>query len=85
MAVILPVRDCEEEGGDYNSSVGDLGSGAGREKKSGSGMNFQNNYFESLETVFSVKTLKFFDADPDSFLSLDLGYFHTGRKNSDPG
>jgi hypothetical protein len=32
---------------------------------SGSGMNIPDNFSESLETVFRVKILKFFDADPD--------------------
>jgi hypothetical protein len=35
-------------------------------KKSGSGMNNLDHISESLETVFWVKILKFFDADPGS-------------------
>jgi hypothetical protein len=35
------------------------------EKKSGSGMNIQDHFYESLETVFGLKILKFFDADPE--------------------
>jgi hypothetical protein len=31
---------------------------------SGSGMNIPDHIFESLETIFLVKILKFFDADP---------------------
>ena len=31
---------------------------------SGSGMNNPDDIFESLETIFWVKILKFFDADP---------------------
>jgi hypothetical protein len=34
-------------------------------KKSGSGMNIPDYIFESLETTFWVKILKFFDADAD--------------------
>jgi hypothetical protein len=43
-------------------------------KKSGPGseMNKPDHISESLETIFLVKIIKFFDADP-------------GRKNSDPG
>jgi hypothetical protein len=33
-------------------------------KKSGSGMNNPDHFSESLETIFWVKILKFFDADP---------------------
>jgi hypothetical protein len=35
---------------------------------------------ESLETTFWVKILKFFDADPESFLP-----WNRDGKNSDPG
>jgi hypothetical protein len=34
-------------------------------KKSGSGMNIQDNFSKSLETVLGLKILKFFDANPD--------------------
>jgi hypothetical protein len=34
-------------------------------KKSRSGMNMPGHTSESLETIFWVKILKFFDADPD--------------------
>ncbi len=58
--------------------------GSGMEKKSGSGMYLPDHFSESLETVFRVKILKFFYADPDPgsgiFLTLDPGW-----KNSDPG
>ncbi len=43
-------------------------------KKSGSGMNKPDHISESFETIFGVKILKFFDADPGS-----------RWKNSDPG
>jgi hypothetical protein len=33
---------------------------------SGSGMNNPNHIFESTETIFGVKIVKFFDADPGS-------------------
>jgi hypothetical protein len=53
-------------------------------KKSGSGMNIPDNISESLETVFGLKILKLFDANPSPgrnlfFLTLDPGW-----KNSDP-
>ncbi len=34
-------------------------------KKSGSGMNIQDHFSGSLETVFRAKIVKFFDADTD--------------------
>jgi hypothetical protein len=40
-------------------------------------MNKQDHSSESLETIFRVKILKFFDADPGSGIR--------DRKNSDPG
>jgi hypothetical protein len=40
---------------------------------SGSGMNIPDNISESLETIFWVKILKFFDADADP----DPGIFST--------
>jgi hypothetical protein len=39
-------------------------SGMGKKSGSGSGMNNTDHIPESLETVFWVKILKFFDADP---------------------
>jgi hypothetical protein len=58
--------------------------GPGTGKKSGSGIKKNPNHIsESLETIFWVKILKFFDADPDPgseiFLTLWDG------KISDPG
>jgi hypothetical protein len=44
----------------------------GRKSGTGSGMNIPDHISESLETIFWVKILKFFNADP-------------GWKNSDPG
>jgi hypothetical protein len=44
----------------------------GKKSGSGSGMNHLDHISESLETIFWVKILKFFDADP-------------GWKNLDPG
>jgi hypothetical protein len=44
----------------------------GKKSGSGSGMNKPDHISECLETIFWVKILKFFDADP-------------GLKNSDPG
>ncbi len=45
-----------------------LTPGSGMVKKSGSGcrMNNPNHISESLETIFWIKILKFFDADPGS-------------------
>jgi hypothetical protein len=52
-------------------------------------MNIPDHISESLETVFGLKILKFFDADPGSgiFLTLDpgSGFRDPGWKNSDPG
>jgi hypothetical protein len=47
-----------------------------------SGMNISDHISESLKTIFGLKILKFFDADPGFgiFLTLDPGW-----KNSDPG
>jgi hypothetical protein len=36
----------------------------GKKSGSGSGMNNPDHFSESLETIFWVKILKFFDADP---------------------
>jgi hypothetical protein len=43
---------------------GSLRPGSGMDKKSGSGMNNPKHIFESLETIFGVKILEFFDTDP---------------------
>jgi hypothetical protein len=51
-------------------------------KKSGSGMNNPGHISESLETIFWVKILKFFDADP-GWKKFGSGIWD--RKNSDPG
>jgi hypothetical protein len=42
-----------------------LDPGSGMVKKSRSGMNIPDRISDSLETIFWVKLLKFFDADPD--------------------
>jgi hypothetical protein len=56
----------------------------GKISRSGSGMNIPDYISESLETIFWLKILKFFDTDPNSgsgiFLTLDPGW-----KTSDPG
>jgi hypothetical protein len=41
------------------------GSGTGKKSRSGSGLNISDHNSESLEPIFWVKILKFFDADPD--------------------
>ncbi len=53
------------------------GSGMGKKSGSGSGMNNPYHIFASLETIFWVKILKFFDADPGSRIR--------DGKNSDSG
>jgi hypothetical protein len=55
-----------------NPCIRDLGFEIGKKSGSGSGMNKQDHISDSLETVFWVNILKFFDADP-------------GWKSSDPG
>ena len=51
------------------------GSGIDPDPVSVSGMNIPDHISESLETIFEVKILKFFDvdADPGIFLTLDPG------------
>jgi hypothetical protein len=63
------------------------GSGMDKKPISGSGVNILHHIFESLETIFWVKILKFFDADPGIFLTLNPGWKNSdpGWKNSDPG
>jgi hypothetical protein len=54
-------------------------SGMGTKSGSGSGMNNPDHISESLETIFLVKTLKFFDADPGSGLEkIRIRDKHTG-------
>jgi hypothetical protein len=49
----------------------------GKKSGSGSGMNNPGHISESLETIFWVKILEFFDAEPNPesgiFLNLDPG------------
>jgi hypothetical protein len=47
----------------------------GKKSRSGSGKKIPDHISETLETIFWVKILKFFDADPGSgiFFTLDLG------------
>jgi hypothetical protein len=71
-----------------DSSVADAGSGAflnpgsGMGKKSGSGINNPDNISECLKTIFWVKTLKFFNADPEL---KKVGSGIRDGKKSDPG
>jgi hypothetical protein len=46
----------------------------GKKSRSGSGMNIPILFSELLETIFWVKMLKFFDEDPEIFLTLDPGW-----------
>jgi hypothetical protein len=78
------------------ASVADPGPGSGafltpgsemaknQKPDPGSGMNIPDHISESLETIFGLEMLKFFDADPvpgsGIFLTLDLGW-----KTSNPG
>jgi hypothetical protein len=56
----------------------------GKNSGSGSGMNNPDHIFESSETIFWVKILKFFDADPGpGWENFDFGI--RDGKNSDPG
>jgi hypothetical protein len=41
------------------------GSGMGKKSRSGSGTNITDHIYESLDTIFWVKILKFFEAVPD--------------------
>ncbi len=62
----------------------DPGSGMGKNQDPEPGMFIPDNISESLETIFGLNILQFFDADPDPgsgiFLTLDPGW-----KNSDQG
>jgi hypothetical protein len=64
-----------------SSSVADPDPGSGMGKKSGfgSGMSNPDHISESLETIFWVKILKFFDADPGS--GLEKIRFRDRKKN----
>jgi len=46
--------------------IRDLGPGMSKKSGSGSGMNNTDHINKSLETIFWVKILKFFDADPET-------------------
>jgi hypothetical protein len=60
----------------------DPGSGMGKKSRSRSGMINPDNISESLETIFWVKILKFFYADPGS--GMENIRIRDG-KNLDPG
>ncbi len=59
------------------------GSGIGKKSGSGSGMNNPDHISESLETIFWVKILLFFDEDPGSGMEKKIRFRDPGRKNSD--
>ncbi len=78
------------------SSVADLGSdvcltpgsGMGKKSGSGSGMNNPDHISDSFETIFWVKILKFFDADPGGsgiFLIRDPGWEKFRIRDKHPG
>jgi hypothetical protein len=56
----------------------------GKKSGYGSGMNNPDHISENLETIFWVKVIKFFDADPESGME-KFGSGITDGKNSDPG
>jgi hypothetical protein len=45
----------------------DLGSGMGKKSRNGSGMNSPDHISRAFKQFFGLNTLKFFDADPESF------------------
>jgi hypothetical protein len=51
----------------------DPGFGMGKKSRSGYWMNIPDHIFESLETIFWVKILKCFAADPDPGKLFDSG------------
>jgi hypothetical protein len=63
----------------------------GKKSETGSGMNNQDHISESLLTIFGVKILKFFDANPGSGMEKirirDPGWkkFRSGIRNKHPG
>jgi hypothetical protein len=61
----------------FDPWIRDQGSGMGKKSASSSGINNPDHISESLQTIFWVKILKFFYADPDPgsgiFLTLDPG------------
>jgi hypothetical protein len=59
------------------------GSGMGKKSGSGSGMNIPDHISEGLQTIFRVKILKFFVADPGSGMER-IRIQDQGWKNSDP-
>jgi hypothetical protein len=54
------------------------GSGMGKKSRSGSGMNIPEHIIERIETIFWVKILKFFVADPGS----GMEKFGSGIRNT---
>ncbi len=61
-----------------------LDPGTGMGEKTGSGMNIQDHFPESLRQFLGLKILKFFHADPDPKFGI-LFNLDPGWKNSDPG
>jgi hypothetical protein len=83
---------------DVLTSVADPGSGAfvivtpgsgnwgiGMGKSSGSELNKPDHISEGLKTIFWVKILKFFDADPDPESGISLNPGSGDGNNLDPG
>jgi hypothetical protein len=52
------------------------GSGIGKKSGSGSGMNNRDHISERLETIYKVKILKFFFADPDLGSGINIPDLH---------
>ncbi len=63
MRLTSSVADPDAGSGAFLTPV--LGSGMGKKSRSGSAMFIPDHIIESLETIFWVKILKFFDANPD--------------------
>jgi hypothetical protein len=64
--------------------TGLFSSAADPDPGSGSGRNNPDNISEGLETIFRVKILKFFDADPGSGMKR-IRIWDPGSGNRDPG
>jgi hypothetical protein len=57
----------------------------GKKSRSGSGMKIPDHISESLETIFWLKTLEFFDAGPDPGSGIFLTRFRDRKFDFDWG